>query len=120
MKKDVPVPTQAPPPRRSLRNVAPHPLRRSARGRVPQDLMNLQAELEFDFFMLQSPLSEVYRHAGLPTPFAFAASNADPDTLSYEEAMASSEHRDKWIAAADSQGDIFFGCFKVLGRGSCH
>lgn len=40
---------------------------------------------------------------GLPTPFAYRASSTDPDTLSFDEAMSDTKHRDDWIAAAQKE-----------------
>jgi transposase InsO family protein len=47
----------------------------------------------------QPGLSHIYADNGITQPYAFKASNSDPDTLSYDEAMADVD-RDKWIEAA--------------------
>jgi hypothetical protein len=44
----------------------------------------------------------VYATNGLAQPYAFKASNSDPDTLSYDEAMMDPD-RDLWIAAAKKE-----------------
>jgi hypothetical protein len=48
---------------------------------------------------VQPGLSHIYADNGITQPYAFKASNSDPDTLSYDEAMADVD-RDKWIEAA--------------------
>ena len=48
---------------------------------------------------VQPQLSHIYADNGITQPYAFKASNSDPDTLSYDEAMADVD-RDKWIEAA--------------------
>jgi hypothetical protein len=51
---------------------------------------------------VQPGLTSIYATHGLPQPYAFKASNLDPDTLSYDEAMADTD-RDLWIAAAKKE-----------------
>ncbi len=48
---------------------------------------------------VQPGLSHIYADNGITQPYAFKASNSDPDTLSYDEAMADVD-QDKWIEAA--------------------
>jgi hypothetical protein len=50
----------------------------------------------------QPGLKAIYETNGLVQPFAFKASNSDPDTLSYDEAMADPD-RDLWIGAAKKE-----------------
>jgi hypothetical protein len=52
------------------------------------------------FLVAEQPgFSHIYADNGITQPYAFKASNSDPDTLSYDEAMADVD-RDKWIEAA--------------------
>jgi hypothetical protein len=52
------------------------------------------------YFLAEQPaLTEIYKSAGIRQPYLFTASNSDPDTLSYEEAMCDVD-KGKWIDAA--------------------
>jgi hypothetical protein len=52
------------------------------------------------FLVAEQPgFSHIYAASGVNQPYAYKASNSDPDTLSYDEAMADID-RDKWIEAA--------------------
>jgi hypothetical protein len=57
-----------------------------------------------DVFLVadQPGLSAVYAMNGITQSYAFKASNSDPDTLSYDEAMADVD-RELWIAAAKKE-----------------
>jgi hypothetical protein len=50
----------------------------------------------------QPGLTSIYTTNGLTQPYAFKASNSDPDTLSYDEAMNDVD-RDLWIQAAKKE-----------------
>ena len=50
----------------------------------------------------QPGLTSVYELNGITKPYAYKASNSDPDTLSYDEAMADVD-RELWIEAAKKE-----------------
>jgi hypothetical protein len=50
----------------------------------------------------QPEFASIYSANGLSPPYAFKASNSDPDTLSYEKAMKDVD-KSKWIAAAEKE-----------------
>ena len=57
-----------------------------------------------DVFLVadQPGMSAIYSQNGITQPFAFKASNSDPDTLSYEDAMTDVD-RELWIEAAKKE-----------------
>jgi hypothetical protein len=120
------LPTEVAPQRtRSMSRVTEQALRRSNRTRAPPNRLNLLCELSdpADCFLTEHPSLE-YGRANIPPTLsymtdallsttppvvcastvvssdAFKASIGDPDTLSYDEAMADKEHVDEWRAAA--------------------
>jgi hypothetical protein len=55
------------------------------------------------FLVAEQPgLSSIFDANGITQHYAFKASSSDPDTLSYDEAMADKD-RDKWIEAAKKE-----------------
>jgi hypothetical protein len=81
----------------------PTGLRRSSRKNFGKPAPRLipGGYLSTDFLVAEQPeFSSIYAANGVPQPYAYKATNSDPDTLSYEEAMSDVD-RVKWIAAAE-------------------
>jgi hypothetical protein len=110
---DPSVPVTSPGPQQSSRNALlpvedpPTPLRRSSRKKsqpphrlIPSGYLSLDST---DFLVAEQPeFASIYAANGVVQPYSYKASNSDPDTLSYEEAMRDVDKL-KWIAAAEKE-----------------
>jgi hypothetical protein len=68
----------------------------------PEAVDNSSAPSNAFLVAVQPGLTEIYSTNGFSQPYAFKASNSDPDTLSYDEAMSDVD-RDLWILAAKKE-----------------